>query len=365
MENVENILNREILQKEDIISLLSLKDKREIKLLLDKGYEIKKRFVGNKVYYRGLIEYSNLCAKDCNYCGIRVSNKNYNRYTMEDREVVEAATKAYNYGYGSIVLQSGERSDNSFVKRVESLLKKIKNIGNGKLGITLSVGEQSEEVYRRFFDAGAHRFLLRIETTNRELYSKIHPKNQTFENRLKSLELLKKIGYQTGTGVMIGLPNQTIEDLAEDLIFFREFDIDMVGMGPFIEAENTPMYINTKNKDMLPKIERFNLTLRMIAVLRIMMKDINIASSTALQTLVPDGREQGLRSGSNVIMPNLTPFRYRENYKLYDKKPSIDEENKEYRDSLDERVKSVGDTIGYNEWGDSPHFKKKKRKTIE
>ena len=229
-------------------------------------------------------------------------------------------------------------------------------MSNGELGITLSLGEQSEETYQRWFEAGAHRYLLRIEEADRELYKKLHPddNNHRFQNRIDAIKLLRKTGYQVGTGVMIGLPFQTIENLADDLIFFKDIDVDMVGMGPYIEHEDTPLF---KYKNIIPsKRERFLLAIKMVALLRIIMKDINIAATTALQTLDIFGREKALDAGANIIMPNLTPLKYRESYLLYEDKPGTDEEADETKINLENRIIKAGYTIGYNEWGDSKHF---------
>ena len=255
-----------------------------------------------------------------------------------------------------MVIQSGERTDKVFIKKVTGLLHKIKELSSGKLGITLSMGEQTEKTYLEWFEAGAHRYLIRIETSNRELYYKIHPQNagHDFDKRLEALRLLRKTGYNVGTGVMIGLPFQTIDDLAGDLLFFREMDIDMAGMGPYIEHKDTPLY---QYRDVLmPKKERFYLSLKMVAVLRILMKDINIAATTAMQTLDRQGREKALKVGANIIMPNLTPVKYREGYLLYEDKPCLNEEASECRNCLEARIHIAGSEIGYGEWGDSKHF---------
>jgi len=245
----------------------------------------------------------------------------------------------------------------SFVKRVENLLKKIKQLSNNELGITLSCGEQTRETYRRWFENGAHRYLLRIEASNPELYHKIHPNNDkhSFEKRLEALQLLRETGYQVGTGVMIGLPFQTFDDLAGDLLFLKEMDIDMCGMGPYIEHEQTPLF---QFKHLLKtKQERFDLALNMIAVLRLMMFDINIAAATALQAIDPAGREKALAVGANIIMPNLTPCNYRKDYLLYEDKPCLDEDAELCRNCLEARIELAGGEIGYGEWGDSKHFK--------
>ncbi len=359
-ETVKRILNKKELEKPDLIRLLqSSEDER--KLIFKKAAEIKEKFVGNKVYYRGLIEFSNLCGKNCFYCGIRSGNKNAHRYELSEDEVLQAAKYAWENSFGSVVIQAGERSGKNFVGRIENLVRKIKEFSNGELGITLSLGEQTEETFRRWFDAGAHRYLLRIEVSNPDLYHRYHPSNKThdYNARLRSLYLLRQLGYQVGTGVMIGLPFQTPDDLADDLIFMREHDIDMVGMGPYIEHVDTPMY---KYRDQLiPKIERFILSLKMVAILRIMMKDINIAATTAMQAIDPMGREKSIKVGANIIMPNLTPSRYREDYLLYEDKPCTDEDAEECKRCLEARIHMAGGEIGYGEWGDSKHFRRRKK----
>lgn len=353
---IEEILKKETFSKEDLVRLLGA-DEEESRLIFERSKAIKEKSVGRKVYFRGLIEYSNFCSKNCLYCGIRAGNSRYRRYEMPDEEVLEAARYAYDNKFGSIVIQSGERNDKKFITTIERLLEKIHLMTDGKLHITLSLGEQSEETYQKWFDAGAHRYLLRIEVSNPELYRKLHPndKRHDYYERLEALRMLRKTGYQVGTGVMIGLPFQTLSDLADDLIFFRDFDIDMAGMGPYIEHEDTPLY-QFRNL-LLPLRERFLLSLKMVTLLRIMMKDINIAATTAMQTIDPQGREKALLVGANVIMPNLTPVKYRQSYLLYQNKPCLDEEAEECRSCLETRIALAGDEIGYGEWGDSGHFR--------
>jgi biotin synthase len=355
---MDNILSKELLDKEDLISLLAA-NAEDTKKIFAKSAEIKEKYVGNKVYFRGLIEFSNVCGKNCYYCGIRSGNKNVERYNLSDEEILDAAKFAYENHYASIVLQSGEIITEAFAQRMEYLLKEIKKLGNDQLGITLSLGEQTEHVYKRWYDAGAHRYLLRIESTNKQLFKRIHPDNEnhSFETRLNCLFNLRKVGYQVGSGVMIGLPFQKLEDLADDLLFIREFDIDMVGMGPYIEHPDTPLY--EYRNQLLPKQERLNLALKMIAVLRIMMKDINIAAATALQAIDPMGREKAVKIGANIIMPNITPGKYRNSYKLYENKPCTDENPDDCTQCLDARISMTGNVIGYDEWGDSKHFLKR------
>jgi len=355
---VNKIIEKDIFSKEDLLFLLNTGG-AERKLLFDMAQKVKADQVGKKVYFRGLMEFSNFCSKNCYYCGIRAGNSRYRRYQMTEEEVLEAARFAYVSGFASIVIQSGERSTKTFVNTIEKLLRKIHLLTGGKLHVTLSLGEQTEETYRRWFDAGAHRYLLRIEVSNPELYKKLHPlnKHHDYLKRLAALRTLRTIGYQVGTGVMIGLPFQTLSDLADDLLFFRDFDVDMVGMGPYIEHEDTPLY--RFRGTLLPLKERFDLSLKMVAILRIMMKDINIAATTAMQTIDPQGREKALMVGANVIMPNLTPLKYRQDYLLYENKPCLDEEAEECKSCLEARIHMAGDEIGYGEWGDSRHFTKK------
>ena len=356
IKTIEEILNQAEFSRNDIIQLLKT-DVIDRNKIYKKAAEVKAQYVGNKVYYRGLIEFSNKCVKDCYYCGIRASNSNTERYDISDEAILYAVKYAYENKYASVVLQSGEREDKAFTERITKLLRKCKEITNGEIGITISLGEQTEKVYKEWFDAGAHRYLLRIESSTQELYEKIHPVNyrHDFNRRMEALKSLQKTGYQTGTGVMVGLPFQTYENLADDLLFFKEFDIDMIGMGPYVEHTETPLY---DHKDLLmPQVERFNLTLKMIAILRIMMKDINIAAATALQAIDKAGREKALKVGANIIMPNITPTENRTNYQLYENKPCIDESADDCSNCLEARINIAGDKVGYSEWGDSLHFK--------
>ena len=349
------------MDKQEIIKLLqSGGDERT--QLLKKSRAIKEKVVGNKVYFRGLIEFSNICSKDCLYCGIRKSNDKVIRYDSTDKEILDACQFAWENRFASVVLQSGEISSPAFINRVDNLLKKIKQQSNNELGITLSCGEQSPETYLRWFESGAHRFLLRIESSNPDLYYKIHPNNKkhSFEKRLEALQFLKETGYQVGTGVMIGLPFQTYEDLANDLIFMKEIDIDMCGMGPYIEHEDTPLY--EYRHLLMTKQKRFDLALNMIAILRLLMPDINIAAATALQAIDPAGREKALAVGANIIMPNLTPVNYRKEYQLYEDKPCLDEDKELCRNCLEARIELSGSEIGYDEWGDSLHFSRRTKK---
>jgi biotin synthase len=355
MTTIAEILDQTTFSKADIVRLLTVQD-ADRQALFAKAEATKIAHVGKKVFYRGLIEFSNVCIKDCLYCGIRKSNPNPTRYTIAEDEILEAARFAYNNKYASLVLQAGERTDEKFVATIEDLVRKIKELSDNSLGITLSLGEQSRETYERWRVAGAHRYLLRIETSNRELYYKIHPENalHDFDQRIQALSLLKESGYQVGTGVMIGLPFQNMEHLADDLIFFRDHSIDMIGMGPYIEHKDTPLA--AFNNQLLSRQTRFDLSLRMIAILRIMMPDINIAAATALQAIDPIGREKAIKVGANIIMPNITPTENRGQYRLYEDKPCTDEGAEDCSNCLEARIHMAGSEVGFGEWGDSKHF---------
>jgi biotin synthase len=357
---VKEILERTNLEKGELIELLNSEGGNKLRLF-KKANQIKLQEIGNRVYFRGLVEFSNLCGKDCYYCGIRHSNRMVRRYDLTDDQILDAARFAHENSYGSVVLQSGELESPVFTARIEKLLREIKKLSGGGLGITLSLGEQSREVYERWFAAGAHRYLLRIETSNPGLYRKYHPDNELhrYERRLECLHTLRSLGYQTGTGVMIGLPFQDTGDLADDLLFMKEFDVDMVGMGPYIEHPKTPLF--RFRNDLLPIGERFDLALKMIATLRILMPDINIAAATALQAIDPLGREKAIKVGANIIMPNITPGKFRNDYALYENKPCVEEDPEECLNCLDVRIDLAEAEIGYNQWGDSIHFLRRNR----
>ncbi len=358
--NFKNILQKTDFTKEEIIRLISC-DGDDRKKLFEKSREIMLANIGNTVYYRGLIEYSNYCIKDCLYCGIRKSNSTVPRYTLDKSDVLKAAEFAHKNGYGSVVLQAGERTDKQFIDNISDLISQIKKESNNELGITISLGEQTKDTYQKWFDAGAHRYLLRIESSNPALYSKIHPDNTNHlhSTRLECLNTLKNIGYQTGTGIMIGLPYQTVDDLANDLLFMKSFDIDMVGMGPYIEHEETPLF--EFREQLQPQKARFEQTLNMIATLRLMMPKINIAAATALQAIDKMGREKALKIGANIIMPNITPTSNRKNYALYQNKPCTDEGAEDCSNCLTIRIEMAGGEIGIGKWGDSKHFAIRKK----
>lgn len=339
----------------ELSAVLSLEEPCDLDRLFRLAYEVKTRSVGRLVRFRGLVEVGNVCVKDCLYCGIRKSNRNVRRYSMPRGEIlslVEAARKAR---FGSVVLQGGERSDPAFVDEIEAILREIRRRSGGALGVTLSLGEQSSDTLRRWRDAGATRYLLRVETTSPELYAKIHPPETTLADRIAALKRIQDAGYQTGTGVMIGLPGQTIRNLVDDLLFFRDFDIDMIGMGPYLPHPDTPL--TQANPGFPPDSERqLLLGLKMIAACRLLIPDANIASTTALHALAPDGRERGLLAGANVVMPNLDAPEYKREYNLYAGKPNLDDGMEECLSSLVDRIAAIGESVAWDSPGDPIHF---------
>lgn len=294
-----------------IAEMLAFKGKEAEKLRSDADNLTDKIFGGN-VFLRGIIEVSNICSKDCDYCGIRRSNDKVKRYRMNSDEIKQVIDSAYTEGFRTVVLQAGE--DNLMDENIAQIIEYAKL--KYDISITLSLGERSEKIYRMWRDAGADRYLLRIETTNRNIFKMIHP-DDDYEKRLNCLAILQNLGYETGTGVMIGLPKQTLGDLADDLLFFKKNKFDMLGFGPFIPHRETPLKESATAE--------LDLVLNFTALCRLMNENANIPATTATGTLDVRGREMALRSGANVIMPNCTPKKFREEYDLYDNKLGLSE----------------------------------------
>lgn len=319
-----------VFNREEIIEILNDDTKNE--WLFNFADKIRKENVGDEVHLRGLIEFSNICRCACKYCGLRSPNKKIKRYRILKDEIVEYAKNAVKLGYKTIVLQSGE--DEYFT--TEKMVEIIKAIKEFDVALTLSIGERSFEDYKAFKQAGADRYLIRIETTDKELYKKLHP-NMDFNNRIRCLQDLKTLGYEVGTGCLVGLPEQTIESLADDILFFKEIGADMVGIGPFIPHPNTPL------KD--EGTGSFTLALKVMALTRILLPDINIPATTAMETLNPNGRILALQSGANVVMPNVTSTEYRAKYEIYPNKICINDNPDKCRGCIEGKIKSIGRTI--------------------
>lgn len=335
--------------------ILATRDHEEIEVIRHAAEHALLTHCGDSVRLRGLIEFSNRCTSDCHYCGIRRSNRAPQRYTLTLDEIVDTARWCGEQGYGSVVLQAGERRDAKFTRFVGDAVRAIKaqtrsaQLPQG-VGITLCVGEQSAATYAKWFEAGAHRYLLRMETSSPQLFAALHPESQSWAARVDCLKTLKALGYRVGTGVMIGLPGQTLDDLVGDLLFFRDLGADMVGMGPYIPHAQAVLPGSRQIPD---AAHRLQLALRMIAATRLLLPGINIAATTALQALAPDGREQGLRFGANVIMPQATPNRVRRQYTLYDGKPCLDDSAGQCASCLEGRINALGRRVLRNAWGDS------------
>ena len=287
---------------------------------------------GHDVYVRGLIEFTNYCRNDCLYCGIRKSNPHVSRYRLSEEHILDCCRIGYDLGFRTFVLQGGE--DGYYTReRMVHLIERIRSM-YPDCAITLSIGEKSREDYQAFYEAGANRYLLRHETFNANHYSRLHPPSLSAAARQKCLWDLKDIGYQTGTGFMVGSPYQTPQDLAEDMLFIRELNPQMVGIGPFIPHHDTPF-----SNEAAGTLE---LTLFMLGLLRLMLPKVLLPSTTALGTIDPKGRELGILAGANVVMPNLSPTGVRKDYALYDNKICTGDEAAECRQCLERRMESIG-----------------------
>lgn len=293
---------------------------------------ISQEMFGKDIYIRGIVEFSNICKNDCLYCGIRRSNGNVSRYRLTAEEILQCCDEGYGCGFRTFVLQSGE---DAFYDRemLCGIVREIKK-RHSDCAVTLSLGEKSREDYEAFFNAGADRYLLRHETADEKHYKKLHPAEMSWKNRMECLSYLKEIGYQTGCGMMIGSPYQTVECLAEDMEFMCGFKPEMIGIGPFLPHKDTPFRNCPQGS--------YELTLFLLSICRIMLPDVLLPATTALGTINPKGREQGVLSGANVIMPNLSPVAVRKKYMLYDNKICTGDESAQCRACLERRMESIG-----------------------
>ena len=313
---LQEIIN--ILEEQDALPLFAAADR------------VRRKYIGDGVYLRGLIEFSSYCKNDCMYCGLRRSNITAQRYRLSPAQIIEMAKKAVSYGYKTIVLQSGEDIWFS-TERMCEILREIKKLD---VAITLSIGEKTREEYAAYKEAGADRYLLRIETTNKELYEKLDP-HMSFENRVRCLQDLKTLGYEVGSGSLVGLPGQTTQSLAQDLLFFKSLPVDMAGIGPFIPHPQTPLAHENVSG-------HFELSLKMMALMRLLLPDINIPATTAMETLHPKGRQLALQCGANVVMPNVTEGDYRKQYELYPGKICTGDSPAQCRGCIQSKIESIG-----------------------
>ena len=320
------------LSHEEFVALIEGREPAVTAYLADLAVTRRRAIYGNTVYIRGLIEISNICRNDCLYCGIRAGNSACDRYRLADEEILAACAEGYELGFRTFVLQGGE--DGHFTdERLTSLLTAIKD-RHPDCAVTLSLGERSRESYEKLHRAGADRYLLRHETATKSHYERLHPQNLSFENRMSCLRSLREIGYQVGCGFMVGSPYQTADDLARDLTFIAEFKPDMCGIGPFIPHKDTPFAGFPAGT--------VELTCYLLSIIRLIHPPVLLPATTALGTIHPEGRELGIRSGANVVMPNLSPASVRKKYMLYNDKVSDGAESAQSKAELERRMSAIG-----------------------
>lgn len=329
---IQRLNQEKQLTKDEWIFLIENREEKTAEYLFELARSIQRQHFGNKIYTRGLIEFTNYCKNNCLYCGIRRDNASADRYRLTTEQILECCKSGYELGFRTFVLQGGEDgyyTDERMVKIIRAIRDSYPDCA-----ITLSLGERSFESYQRMYEAGADRYLLRHETASEEHYGKLHPAELSARNRKECLFNLKKIGYQTGTGFMVGSPGQTAECLAEDMMFIRSLNPQMVGIGPFVPHHETPFA-----KEPGGTVE---LTLYMLGLLRVMLPNVLLPATTALGTIDPRGREKGILAGANVVMPNLSPTSVRKKYELYDNKICTGDEAAECRQCLNRRMESIG-----------------------
>lgn len=346
------------MNKSELTAWLSEKDTDKIERLFNEADRIRKEHVGDEVHFRGLIEISNHCVRQCHYCGLRNGNRRIDRYRMSIPEIMECAAKAEEFGYGTVVIQAGEDPvlDTAYIV---DMIKRIKT--ETGMAVTLSLGERRFSELEAWRKTGADRYFLRFETSDIKLFNNLHPPGGSLEagseGRLGYLARLRKLGYEVGSGVMVGLPGQTYESLADDLLLFSELGLDMIGLGPYIPNPDTPLWKNgekNSQNQLLP--DREGLTYRMIALARILCPATNIPSTTALCTMNPkSGRVKGLQVGANIVMPNLTPLKYRQCYRIYPGKAGIHDTAEQVNRRLKKQLVEIGRSQGCGR-GDSPAF---------
>lgn len=329
---IDKLHQEQILSAEEFRTLLTDRSEETDLYARELADQVRQQVYGNQIYVRGLIEFTNYCKNDCYYCGIRRSNRNAQRYRLTEEDILACCKEGYELGFRTFVLQGGE--DGYYTdEKLTALIRKIKEV-YPDCALTLSIGEKSEESYRAYKEAGADRYLLRHETAREEHYRKLHPEEMSCENRKNCLRTLKKLGYQTGAGFMVGSPYQTIDDLVEDFLFLKELDPEMVGIGPFISHQDTPFHDE--------KSGTLEDTLFYLALLRLMLPNVLLPATTALGTICSKGRELGVKSGANVVMPNLSPVSVRKKYMLYDGKICTGDEAAECRFCLSRRMELIG-----------------------
>jgi biotin synthase len=329
---LEKAIKLHSLNENEILYLLETEKNDKIFSAADK---VRKQYIGDEVHLRALIEFSNYCRQNCLYCGLRRDNIKITRYRLEPQEIINLAKKAVNYGYKTIVLQSGE----DLYYTVDIMSKIIFEIKNFDVAVTLSIGEKTFEEYKAYRNAGADRYLLRIETTDENLYNNLDP-GMSLKNRMQCIENIKNLGYEIGSGIMVGLPGQTLESIAKDIVYLKFIPVDMAGIGPFIYHPDTPIEKSECNS--------FDLSLKVMAILRLLMPDINIPATTAMETLNPNGRLIALRCGANVVMPNATETEYRKYYEIYPGKICLGDSPGHCRLCIENKIKTINRHVTKN-----------------
>lgn len=329
---IDKLTTQQNLPDEELLALITTTEPNINQLLASVADKVRRKYYGNKVYIRGLIEFTNYCKNNCYYCGIRAGNSQAHRYRLTKEQILDCCSEGYRLGFRTFVLQGGE--DPYYTdERICHIVAAIR-AQHPDCAITLSIGEKERASYQAYFDAGANRYLLRHETADAEHYAKLHPASMSLANRKRCLFDLKEIGYQVGSGFMVGSPFQTPENLLADLRFLQELMPDMIGIGPYITHEQTPFAQQ--------KSGTAEQTLRLLSMLRLMFPYALLPSTTALGTIHPQGRELGLKAGGNVVMPNLSPVNVRKLYELYENKICTGEEAAQCRSCLEARVRMAG-----------------------
>lgn len=342
---IEKAEKTHFLTRDELTALLQCDDETAQKLFAAAD-RVRAAFVGDDVQLRGLIEFSNHCRNDCLYCGIRRDNRQAQRYRLDPDIIIAHAAAAAKLGFKTVVMQSGEDVWYT-TDRMTRIIRAIKDMD---MAVTLGIGEKSYEEYKAYRDAGADRYLLRIETTDKDLYHRLDPE-MSWDNRRRCLVDLKRLGYELGSGSMVGLPDQSIESIADDILFFKEIGVDMAGIGPFIPHDQTPL-ANAKGREFL-------LSLKTMALTRLLLPDINIPATTAMETLNPNGRIIALQSGANVVMPNVTTGEYRKMYELYPGKICVNDTPVHCRSCIESKIRAIGRSIGTGKGFRGEYLKKR------
>ncbi len=342
---LERVYARDIPDQEDLVSLLGVSDRQELNFIFDFADSVRKRFIGEGILLRGIVEFSNFCFRQCSYCGLNAGNRKLKRYRLSQEEIFESVRLLADSGIKTVVLQSGEDQDIT-VGWIAQVIRRIKTDFN--IAVTLSLGERPASDYQEWFACGADRYLLKIETSDRKLYASMH-KGMSFDNRLECLRVLQRQGYQVGSGSIIGIPGQSLKHIAQDIIFFKSKDFDMLGIGPFIPAPDTE-FAHEQTTDV-------RLVLKTLALARIVTKNAHLPATTALGSLGQDYRREGLKAGANVLMPNFTPLAYRKFYSIYPGKRCLNERPGDCNSCMEQMAVSIGRSIDYTK-GDSLKIKR-------